>query len=108
MKLPLVRFTIRRLMVGVAMAALLLGAIVGVENRRQRFLAIANIHRANLIAWEEVGSSEASRERFDISGRKVSLEADRWHLQMAEKYDRAARYPWLPVRPDPPEPEDKP
>jgi hypothetical protein len=108
MKIPRVRFTIGRLMFAVAVVGLLLGAIVGVENRRRRFLALASIHRAKMIAWEEVGSSEASRERFDISGRKVSLEADRWHSQMAEKYKRAAERPWLPVEPDPPEPEDTP
>lgn len=27
------------------------------------------------------------------------------HDQMAIKYERAARYPWLPVPPDPPEPK---
>jgi hypothetical protein len=28
-----------------------------------------------------------------------------WHRQLKAKYDHAARYPWLPVEPDPPEPE---
>jgi hypothetical protein len=28
-----------------------------------------------------------------------------WSRQMGEKYLRAARYPWLPVAPDPPEPK---
>jgi hypothetical protein len=28
----------------------------------------------------------------------------RWEEAMAENYLRAARYPWLPVEPDPPEP----
>jgi hypothetical protein len=27
------------------------------------------------------------------------------HARLKEKYWRAARYPWLPVEPDPPEPE---
>jgi hypothetical protein len=27
-----------------------------------------------------------------------------WHEAMADKYERAARYPWLCVEPDPPEP----
>jgi hypothetical protein len=99
------RLTVRRLMVVVALAALLLGAIVLVENRRRRFLSLVDAHQAGMIAWEEGNPSEASRERFDLSGRKVSLKAHRWHLQMAEKYRRAARYPWLPVESDPPEPE---
>ncbi len=25
--------------------------------------------------------------------------------ELARKYERAARYPWLPVEPDPPEPQ---
>jgi hypothetical protein len=28
-----------------------------------------------------------------------------WRRAMAEKYERAARYPWLPVPLDPPAPE---
>jgi hypothetical protein len=28
-----------------------------------------------------------------------------WHAAMRTKYEHAARYPWLPVAPDPPEPE---
>lgn len=29
----------------------------------------------------------------------------KWRTEMMRKYERAARYPWLPVTPDPPEPE---
>jgi hypothetical protein len=32
--------------------------------------------------------------------RKIS-----YHESLARRYERAARYPWLPVEPDPPEPE---
>jgi hypothetical protein len=32
----------------------------------------------------------------------------RYHSEMAEKYKRAARYPWMPVSPDPPEPGPDP
>ena len=28
-----------------------------------------------------------------------------YYESMARKYERAARYPWLPVEPDPPMPE---
>ncbi len=28
-----------------------------------------------------------------------------WHAAMKAKYEHAARYPWLPVAPDPPEPK---
>jgi hypothetical protein len=29
-----------------------------------------------------------------------------WHARLKEKYCRAARYPWLAIEPDPPEPEN--
>lgn len=102
--MPRVRFTVRRMMVAVAVAALTLGVIVGLQNRHQRFRRIAEDHRSRMIAWEEVGRSEATRKRFDLSGQQVSLAAHHWHLQMAENYEHAARRPWLPVAPDPPEP----
>jgi len=42
-------------------------------------------------------------------GRPLSPEAARVHVAYWEpirsKYERAARYPWLPVAPDPPRPE---
>ena len=28
-----------------------------------------------------------------------------YHQAMKQKYERTSRYPWLPVLPDPPEPE---
>jgi hypothetical protein len=28
-----------------------------------------------------------------------------YHRALKAKYERAVRYPWLPVEPDPPEPE---
>ena len=30
---------------------------------------------------------------------------DFWRISMLAKYERAARYPWLPVEPDPPAPK---
>ena len=29
-----------------------------------------------------------------------------WHEAMAQKYEWAARWPWVPLLPDPPEPRD--
>jgi hypothetical protein len=45
----------------------------------------------------------------DLPYGDVSLRTDEgraaWHAALWRMYDRAARYPWLPVSPDPPEPE---
>jgi hypothetical protein len=63
---------------------------------------------------ESIGE-DGSADRFDVS----RLKADRadmarnviewkrlvaYHAAMARKYENAARHPWLPVEPDPPEP----
>jgi hypothetical protein len=32
-------------------------------------------------------------------------QASAYYIDLIQKYERAARYPWLPVAPDPPEPE---
>jgi hypothetical protein len=32
-------------------------------------------------------------------------ESAKYHEAMSRKYEHAARYPWLPVAPDPPEPK---
>ena len=42
---------------------------------------------------------------FDSILKPSLAPIDCWHIEMIRKYDRAARYPWLPVWPDPPEPE---
>jgi hypothetical protein len=46
-------------------------------------------------------------ESAEISERVAKHEGIRADYQAAlkTKYERAARYPWLPVEPDPPEPE---
>jgi hypothetical protein len=61
------------------------------------------------------GAFRASWKSFiDSATRSVTLaseEAERFHRLAAHyaalrmKYERAARYPWLPVEPDPPKPE---
>jgi hypothetical protein len=67
-------------------------------------------------AYEEVISEnarifEASQRRWakfidmQSSDLKHSDELIEYHTFLVEKYERAARYPWLPVEPDPPEPE---
>jgi hypothetical protein len=87
MKRP--RFTVRRLMVAVAVAGLLIAGWIEGERRRVRFLAIADDH-----SWGA-----------DSAIGVISREKMAWHETMEGKYERAARYPWLPVPPDPPEPE---
>ena len=91
--MPRFRFTIRRMMVAVAIVAVFQSWV----QRRSAYF------------WERAFSSfplgvqrhgrDASRE-----DRPRTLKG-RYHFEMSEKYDQAASYPWLPIATDPPEPE---
>ena len=84
MRLP--RLTTRRLMVLVAVAAILAAGAVEGERRRARFHELAVYY-----SWRLLRSSTARHGAY--------------FAMMRQKYLRAARYPWLPVPPDPPPPE---
>ena len=89
------------MMVAVAVFGFFLGMVV----RRQRFLGIAAWHRSEVNQLDGGG-------RMDIlpwpeSARSVWIPSPKhaWHGTMQAKYERAARYPWLPIESDPPEPK---
>jgi hypothetical protein len=94
MRLPRVRFTVRRLMASVAIVAFILWA--------ERLLRLPREYRDR--------AGYYSQCEFDASGRlapgnpRDRAVVDHYH-SLHEKYERAARYPWLPIAPDPPEPE---
>ena len=101
MRVPRVRFTVRRMMVAVAVVALVLGGVLraldlarrSAEYRRKA--TEAEKHEKRLVSYSKRYPERAKRLRA-LSGDWASVK---------EKYHRAARYPWLPVAPDPPEPE---
>ena len=86
------RFTIRWMLVAVALAAVCLWAV----DRRWRFLKLASFHQARqIIAWD-------GRNPYSFPGAMLRMGDftefnPRWHHMMEQKYLRAARYPWLPV-----------
>jgi hypothetical protein len=85
--------TTRRWMVAVAVVGIALGMI----ERHERFRWIAVHHR---------GEVPQHLPRIKPSGMEDKRwRLFEWHESMARKYEHAARYPWLPVEPDPPEPE---
>ncbi len=90
MPLPRVRFTVRRMMVAVAVAACIFCLI----ERRRRFLII-------------VGRLRMPDARFlrHPGDADYVLRLARWHDELQAKYEFAAAHPWLPVAPDPPAPE---
>jgi hypothetical protein len=94
MRLPRFRFTVGRMMVLVAVAAVAI--LVGDSLRRLSGEYADKAERYRYGAFLAVqgypgGSPDQLRQSDLLRG-------------FARKYDRAARFPWLPVRPDPREP----
>ena len=102
MKLPRVRFTLRRLMVVVAMAATVMGSVTYLKRRSAQFRAIYFNQALKAEEWNWLAAKlETRRDSRSVN----ALSIYKFHKFMAEKYDLAARRPWLPVNPDPTEPE---
>jgi hypothetical protein len=113
MRIP--RMTTRRWMVAVAVIGLLVGGGVRLKRRRDYFLSLARSHAQKMPSFTAEG--KALRSRFGgtsgMSGEEIVLlsrDFDRMmnradhHAALRRKYEHAARYPWLPVEPEPPEP----
>ena len=97
MRISRFQFTVRRLMVVVAIVALIV--CVPIE-RHRRFSRLARFH--DIESWK--GAEEMPPPRPGTTAIRLT-EIGWWHLKMQEKYEFAARNPWLPVAPDPPEPK---
>lgn len=111
MKLPRVRFALRRIMAVVGLVAITLGVVIGCERRAERFRATAQYHRSRLDAMLSGANSYHSGHESDWTryrhsdGKEFTFrEMDRllWHRRLEWKYLRASGRPWLPVEPDPP------
>ena len=86
------RLTVRRLMIAVASVAAVLG--IGTELGR----------RSRMFAW--LSSQHAIAAAPRIRGWPVRPDRiGQWHQDLEVKNRTAAASPWLPVRPDPPDPE---
>ena len=108
-----VRFTLHRIAVAVAVIAAVLAVLIGIGRRIRRFDDLATYHRARVVSVVYAhsgpdGTSILVPSSVDWAGKPVTSRQqalDRWHLQMFQKYLRAARYPWLDVTPEAPPPE---
>jgi len=102
--MPRLRFTVRWLMVVVAMHAVILGVLFWARERQLRF---DRLHR--FFVEQERREMAALSPPPLKGGLTIHMTAKgRWNHNQALKYKRAARNPWLPVAPDPPEPPDAP
>jgi hypothetical protein len=98
MRLP--RMTTRQWMVAVVLAALILKA------GRLLSLSAAYREKARPYVVEMLGARPILMGPHGSHSPPYRPSPHtRWAEKMGEKYLRAARFPWLPVEPDPPEPE---
>jgi hypothetical protein len=91
--------TTRRWMIAVAVVAVASAIGLGLRRRSARFDRLADHHFAL------AGPSYPRPTGWELSGPAIFTPLGSWHFALARKYHRAARRPWLPVPPDPPEPE---
>lgn len=108
------RFTLRRLMLAVAIASAVLAASVEIGRLRRASAAYrqkAQEHAAIAETLKGIIAASGPSSPIDISPgeglrskRFTAKQVANHEARLAAKYERAARYPWLSVEPDPPEP----
>jgi hypothetical protein len=105
MRLP--RMTTRRLMAAVAYLAIPLAFLIAMDRRVTRFVRAAEYHKEQVALLGRLGREEhlGGGSVRGIAPPPKAIRAREYHSRMAENYRHAARYPWLPVEPDPPEPK---
>jgi hypothetical protein len=106
MDFPMRRISIRMLMVLVAIAGLAMAGAIMVR-RSTEFRALAE-EQADAEMMSMSYADDARGEGGDSQRVARGEQMAAYHRELRAKYERAARYPWLPVEPDPPEPEPAP
>ncbi len=105
----------RRWMIAVAVVGLAMGGGVWLNHRRDYFLSLARSHQKEVASSTTRGA--ALKSRFGCtSGMTIEeimhlhgdydrmMDRAEHHASLTRKYERTARYPWLLVEPDQPEP----
>jgi hypothetical protein len=95
------------MMMIVAIIALSLWAKFQIEARRSRFSQLVRQYydqRMVASAFSYSGPGGAVMERLLKAYEVRRAAASAYYTELIQKYERAARYPWLPVAPDPPKP----
>jgi len=88
-------------MIVVAVVATMLAVGVGLKQRKARFERLSSYHIKPAGPLALAPDPKDPRLFFETA-------KGRWHYDLALKYAEAARHPWLPVSPDPPQPECPP
>jgi hypothetical protein len=106
MRSPRVRFTVRWMMVAVAVLAVLFS----VAERHFRFQRLGDYHfRKQFVDVGCFGMMVTRDGEKTVwveasTATPITLAEARWHGALHEKYQKAARYPWVSVEPDSPKP----
>jgi len=106
------RYTLRRIMVVVAVLAIVLGALETYRRRIRRLDSLATYHWSQIasVLYRQIGTDGKMTYTLagvDHQGRPLTAgqrEIDRWHEAMYQKFLRALRQPWRNVPPGPPPP----
>ena len=129
MRMPGLRFTVRRLMLALAVVAALLGALFTMRRqahierllaeheaklaaldiltiqRQAHFKRLANLHAERVRGLRSSHGTIKSPNGIYLHVPLVPEAVLEYHMNLAKKYEKAALDPWLPVEPDPPEPK---
>jgi hypothetical protein len=91
------RLSLRRFQLGVLAVALFLASALTLEQRHISFsrLSMEHAKAVSRLCRVEGAFGDQTRRRSPHQ-----IELDNWHLYLADKYSRAANYPWLPVAED--------
>src|SRR4051812_45108647 len=106
MRLPRLRFTVQRMMIVVAVVSIVL-ASWETWQRRRVYLDYVEVQEVNLEgSLRDLEYAKFLKTRGYASDAGVHSAYCRVNhfRQLLKKYERVARFPWLPVEPDPPEP----
>ena len=101
------RFTLRSMMVAMAV----LTPCWWIAVRKLRFQRLAEYHflrsEADIICCVMLVTDDGKPTALveSATGTPTTLTRRDWHRVLREKYEKAARSPWLSVAPDPPRPE---
>jgi hypothetical protein len=93
-------------MVLVAVVGLVIGLGVEGERRRERYAGLARQHAMIRDDLHRFLVLVPPTDKVQFFGdRRAISEKVGYHGKLKAKYEEAARCPWLPIEPDPPEPE---
>jgi hypothetical protein len=97
MRLPRPRLTVRRLMVVVAIAGVAWWTLLFVARKLQNLYFDESFA---IRVWRHHEARRHAEMAKTSKGRRAAF-----HVSMKAKWEDAAVHPWLPVKPDPSEPE---